>query len=113
MNTNQGENSGDVFHGRSNSSAIQAFYKDSAPLFAKLIRKNMIPGRYSVADFGGHKGELLSELIRTLPEYDFDPIILEGAMLFLLSSWWYVCYLSRREFTRRIPSITSSLPLAP
>jgi hypothetical protein len=48
-----------------------------AYIVAKLIRKNMIPGRYSVADFGGHKGELLSELIRTLPEYDFDPIILD------------------------------------
>jgi hypothetical protein len=77
MNTNQGENSGDVFHGRSKSFAIQAFYKDSVPLFAKLIRKNMLPGRYSVADFGGHKGELLSELIQALPEYDFDSIILD------------------------------------
>ena len=77
MNTNQGENSGDVFRGKSNSTAIQAFYKDSVPLFAKLIRKNMLPGRYSVADFGGHKGELLSELIQALPEYDLDPIILD------------------------------------
>ncbi|MFA6601666.1 MAG: class I SAM-dependent methyltransferase [Candidatus Paceibacterota bacterium] len=77
MINEQGANSIDVFHGRSQSYVIQAFYKDSVPLYAGLIRKNLKPGRYSVADFGGHKGELLSEFISALPEYQFEPIILD------------------------------------
>ena len=74
---NQGSKSIDVFHGRSESVAIQAFYKDSVPLFTKLIRKNVKPGKYSLADLGGHKGELLSELISALPEYDFQSVIID------------------------------------
>jgi hypothetical protein len=77
MTNDQGANSIDVFHGRSQSNAIQAFYKDSVPLYAGIIRKNLSPGKYSVADYGGHKGELLSELVSTLPEYDFQPIIVD------------------------------------
>ncbi|MEI6238541.1 MAG: class I SAM-dependent methyltransferase [bacterium] len=77
MINNQGTNSVDIFHGRGKSGAIQSFYKDSVPLYAKFIRENLKPGKYSVADFGGHKGELLSELISSLPEYEFQAIILD------------------------------------
>ena len=52
MINDQGVNSVDAFHGRSNSTAIQAFYKDSAPLYSGFIRKNLKSGKYSMADFG-------------------------------------------------------------
>lgn len=78
MTTNfQGKNAENIFHGQAKSSASQLFYAESAPLFSKIIRENLKPGRYSVVDLGGHKGEFLSELSKSLPEYDFDSTIVD------------------------------------
>ncbi len=73
----QGQNSTDAFHGKSQSKAMQSLYKDSVPLFAQIIRNNLKPSKYTLVDFGGHKGELVSELLSALPEYEFDSTIID------------------------------------
>lgn len=74
---NQGENSEKTFHGIGSVGAIKLFYGESASLFAKIIRANYKPGKYTLADLGGHKGELLADILKELPEYEFDAIIID------------------------------------
>lgn len=73
----QGINSIDVFHGKGKSTVTKEFYADSAPLFANLIRKNLNAGKYSLVDLGGHKGELLGDVLSLLPEYEFDSFVID------------------------------------
>jgi ubiquinone/menaquinone biosynthesis C-methylase UbiE len=73
----QGTNAEKIFHGQASSRASQMFYSESAPLFAKIIKENLEPGTYSLVDLGGHKGEFLSELSKSLPEYNFESIIVD------------------------------------
>ena len=75
--TNQGENSINAFHGLGASNAIRLFYGESAELFASAIKNNLKPGKYTLADLGGHKGELLADILEKLPEYDFDSVIVD------------------------------------
>lgn len=75
--SNQGENSEKAFHGVGSVGAIKLFYGESASLFAKIIRTNYKPGKYTLADLGGHKGELLADILKELPEYEFDSIIID------------------------------------
>ena len=73
----QGKNSARVFHGESQSDAVKSFYKDSVPLFTKIIKNNLKPNKYALIDIGGHKGEFLSELLTELPEYKFESTIID------------------------------------
>lgn len=73
----QGTNAGKVFHGQTKSRASQIFYSESAPLFSKIIKEKLEPGTYSLVDLGGHKGEFLSELSSSLPEYIFESIVVD------------------------------------
>lgn len=74
---NQGANSEKAFHGVGNAGAIKLFYGESASLFANTIRSNYKPGKYTLADLGGHKGELLADILKELPDYDFDSVIID------------------------------------
>jgi hypothetical protein len=75
--TNQGTNSINSFHGLGASNAIKLFYGDSAELFAKIIKDNLLPGKYTLADLSGHKGELLNDILNKLNQYDFDAVIID------------------------------------
>jgi len=74
---NQGANSADAFHGKGKSEIIKEFYSNSASLFASIVRSNLNKGKYSLVDLGGHKGELLGDILELLPEYEFDSIIID------------------------------------
>ncbi len=73
----QGTNAEKVFHGQAKSPASQMFYAESAPLFSRIIKENLKPGSYTLVDLGGHKGEFLSELSKSLPEYSFESVIVD------------------------------------
>lgn len=74
---NQGIGSKKVFHGKGKADVIKRLYGESASLFSQIIRKNLKEGKYTLADLGGHKGELLIDIISELPEYEFDTIIVD------------------------------------
>ncbi len=73
----QGTNSIQAFHGKGKANAIKLFYGDSASLFAKLIRNNLKAGKYTLVDLGGHKGEVLGDMLPLLPEYEFDAVVID------------------------------------
>ncbi len=73
----QGQNSETVFHGNGQQKSIYEFYGKSASLFANTIHTNLPAGDYVLADLGGHKGELLGDILNLLPEYNFDSIIID------------------------------------
>ncbi len=75
----QGEEGGRVFRGESASNTVKELYVQSAENFAEII-KGKIPAReepYLLADLGGHKGELLENLLAILPEYHFDTVTVD------------------------------------
>ncbi len=75
----QGEQGGVVFRGEGRFKASQELYAQSAENFANLI-KEKLPVRdepYLLADLGGHKGELLGNILEKLPEYDFKTIAID------------------------------------
>jgi SAM-dependent methyltransferase len=74
----QGVNAEKLFHGKGESIASKLFYNESADLFAEAIRKCLKPGKYTLTDLGGHRGEFLSEIIAKVPEYQFDSIIIDS-----------------------------------
>ena len=53
------------------------FYGESADLFSSEIKRYLKPGNYFLADLGGHKGELLADILQKLPEYNFDSTIID------------------------------------
>ncbi len=73
----QGDKASQMFRGKGQSSAAQLFYAESADLFADAIKKNLKPGKYSLVDLGGHKGEFLGEVLAKLSEYDFDSLVID------------------------------------
>ncbi len=73
----QGANSIQAFHGKGKANAIKLFYGDSASLFAKLIRNNLKAGKYTLVDLGGHRGEVLGDMLPLLPEYEFKAVIID------------------------------------
>ena len=74
--TRQGSNASPMFRGKGKSRAAELFYNESADFFADIIRNNIKPGTYSLADLGGHKGEFLAELLTKLPEYNFESTVI-------------------------------------
>jgi hypothetical protein len=73
----QGNNAEKIFHGHAKSLASQLFYSESAPLFSKIIKETLKQGTYSLVDLGGHKGEFLCELSKSLPDYNFESIVVD------------------------------------
>ncbi len=75
----QGEHGDVVFRGEGRFLANKELYAESAENFANVI-KEKLPVReepYVLADLGGHKGELLGNILEKLPEYDFKTIAVD------------------------------------
>ncbi|MEI8328359.1 MAG: methyltransferase domain-containing protein [Candidatus Taylorbacteria bacterium] len=75
--SNQGTNAENIFHGKGESQASKLFYTESTPFISEIIKNNLEPGRYTLVDLGGHKGELLRELLLRLPDYNFEASIID------------------------------------
>lgn len=73
----QGINAEKIFHGKMESRATELFYGESAELFADIISRYLSPGEYSLVDLGGHKGELLTDVLGRLPDYSFHSTIID------------------------------------
>lgn len=73
----QGLNAEAVFHGKVISEASRSVYGESVSLFSKIIHSELRAGEYSLADLGSHKGELLDDLLKVLPEYTFKTIAID------------------------------------
>ena len=73
----QGDKASEVFSGNGRGNAVKLFYAESADLFAYVIKENIKPGNYTLADLGGHKGEFLSQIINKLPDYSFDSVVVD------------------------------------
>jgi ubiquinone/menaquinone biosynthesis C-methylase UbiE len=70
----QGEKASEIFRGEVEVEPIKIIFGESARLIAEVIRKhlNAEGGTYRLADFGSHKGELLENICKLLPEYNFQ-----------------------------------------
>ena len=63
----------DVFRGKSELGPVREIYGESAKFFSEIIRSKFVADkRRSLLDIGSAKGELLSEMLGYLPEYEFD-----------------------------------------
>lgn len=72
----QGEKASEIFRGNVEAEPIKKIFGESAQLLAKIIREhlNAEGGAYRLADFGSHKGELLENICKLLPEYNFHTV---------------------------------------
>lgn len=75
--SNQGINAEKIFRGIGQSNASKLFYNESASLFSQIIRNNLKTGKYTLVDLGGHKGELINQLLDLLPEYVFEASVID------------------------------------
>ncbi len=75
---NQGVNASLLFRGTSHSREASLFYGESADLFATIIKSELVPGAYTLADLGGNKGEFLSQMLAKLPEYIFESSVIDS-----------------------------------
>ena len=73
----QGGGAHDVFSGKVESETVRKTYEESVQYFSDLIKNQIAPGNYKIADLGSFKGELMDNLVSKLPEYDFDVISVE------------------------------------
>jgi SAM-dependent methyltransferase len=63
----------DVFRGKSESGPVREIYGESAKFFSEIIRSKFTTDKkHSLLDIGSAKGELVSEMLGYLPEYEFD-----------------------------------------
>ena len=64
----------EAFRGHSIFNAVKEIYGDSAPLFASVIKSKfpVTEKEYKLLDIGSSKGELLSDVLKLLPNYHFD-----------------------------------------
>ncbi len=63
----------DVFRGKSELGPVREIYGESAKFFSGIIRSKFVVGeKHSLLDIGSAKGELVSEMLGYLPEYEFD-----------------------------------------
>ncbi len=64
----------EAFRGDSAFDAVKEIYGNSAPLFASIIRSKfpVTEKEYALIDVGSYKGELLSDILKLLPEYHFN-----------------------------------------
>jgi len=68
-----GVKTSDIFRGKSESGSVKEIYGESARFFSDIIRSRFpADKKYSLLDIGSAKGELLSEMLEYLPEYEFD-----------------------------------------
>ncbi|HAO64574.1 TPA: hypothetical protein DCQ44_01175, partial [Candidatus Taylorbacteria bacterium] len=73
----QGLHAWKLFHGISHHSTTNLLYKESAALFAKIVRENLSLGTYTLLDMGSHKGELLQDLVSELNGYTLHTIAID------------------------------------
>jgi hypothetical protein len=73
----QGKNASKLFSGKSEIEPSKLLYSESADLFSNIIKNEFKPGKYNLADLGGHKGEFLFELLKKLPDYSINSIIID------------------------------------
>lgn len=71
---NQGEKASEVFLSEIENETIKKVYGESAKFFADTIKNNLKPNKYTLVDVGAFKGELLSQILKFLPDYKFDTI---------------------------------------
>jgi ubiquinone/menaquinone biosynthesis C-methylase UbiE len=74
---NQGEKAHDIFSGKVESEAVKKTYGESVQYFSELIKNQLAPGNYGIADVGSFKGEFLNNLINKLPEYKFNVVAID------------------------------------
>jgi hypothetical protein len=77
VSSEQGINAEKIFHGKSEGHTSEMFYAESAGLFANIISKEITPSIYTLVDLGGHKGELLSDVLSKLSGYTFDSTVID------------------------------------
>lgn len=79
MIENMGEKTSQVFSGEYATETNREMYAETAELFANQIRERL-PVReepYIVADIGSFQGELLTEVLKLLPDYKFKTIAVD------------------------------------
>lgn len=75
---NMGETTSKVFSGEYSSETTRELYAETADFFASQIRNRLKNDRlYSILDIGAFQGELLSDLISKLSEYNFETTALD------------------------------------
>jgi ubiquinone/menaquinone biosynthesis C-methylase UbiE len=72
----QGSQASKIFKGKGKAAIVRELYSESAACFSAIIRKKLKNRNkpYGMADFGCHKGELLQEVLKLLPGYNFHAI---------------------------------------
>ena len=73
---NQGERASEIFGGKVEIAPVKKIFGESAQLFSDIIKEQLGAegGNYKMADFGSHKGELLENILKSLPEFNFHTI---------------------------------------
>jgi len=73
---NQGVRASEIFSGKVEVAPIKKIFGESAQMFSDIIRERLGAegGNYRMADFGSHKGELLENICKSLPEFNFHTI---------------------------------------
>lgn len=75
MKIKQGEKSSQVFGGQGHYLASKTLYTESANYFSEIIKERLSPTKkYVLIDLGSFKGELLSNILKIIPQYNFYTI---------------------------------------
>lgn len=73
-----GKDTSKVFSGEAKFKASQEAYNETPILFSNEIKKRLSPDKkYSMADIGSFKGELMNKLLKLIPEYNIDTIAID------------------------------------
>jgi ubiquinone/menaquinone biosynthesis C-methylase UbiE len=72
----QGARASEIFRGEVMVEPVKKIFGESAQMFSALIKERLGTegGRYVLADFGSHEGELLENICKSLSEFDFHTI---------------------------------------
>lgn len=73
---NQGVRASEIFSGKVEVTPVKKIFGESAQMFSDIIKERLGAegGNYRMADFGSHKGELLENICKLLPEFNFHAI---------------------------------------
>lgn len=78
MISEQGKKAPILFKGDGKSKASHLVYGNSANLFSSIIKKRLKKKEnYCLVDFGSSRGDFLNELIKKLPQYNFNIICID------------------------------------
>ncbi len=62
----------EIFAGKARRETTVKFYAESPVLFAQIVKENIKPGNYKMADLGGAGGGLCGNLVNLLNDYQFE-----------------------------------------